>query len=107
MVLLKRLWIEQARLGYKIPTTVEEVEVSEKGSNGMPNTCPVGCQLDGVAGIFALHNFTDGDVWLVRLADHSDNWVMQRVATDADKRTIKALYPDVMKPDGQGFDSIS
>lgn len=92
MVALKRLWIQQARLGYKFPTTVEEVEASEKESNGIPNTCPVGCVLDGEAGIFALHNFSDGDVWLVRLHDYSEDWVTIRRATEADKRTIKALY---------------
>lgn len=99
MTLLQRLNIERARLGYKFPTTVKQVQASEKESNGIPNTCPVACTLDGKPGIFALHNFSDGDVWLVRLHDHSDDWVTQRVATDSDKLTIKALYPDILKLD--------
>lgn len=97
MTLHQRLNLEQARLGYKFPTTMKEIDAAEKESNGIPNTCPVTCTLDGSPGIFALHNFEDGDVWLVRLHDHSDNWVTMRNATDSDKRTIKALYPELIK----------
>lgn len=93
MTLHQRLNFERARLGYKFSTTMKEIDVAEKESNGIPNTCPVVCTLDGSPGIFALHNFEDGDVWLLRLHDHSDNWVTMRKATDSDKRTIKALYP--------------
>jgi len=97
MTLLQRLNNERARLGYKFPTTIKEVEASEIESNGIPNNCPVACTLDGNPGIFALHSFSDGDVWLVRLHDHSDNWITQRVATETDKQTIKALYPELLK----------
>lgn len=90
MTLLQRLNLERARLGYKFPTTVKEVEASEVESNGIPNSCPVACSMDGKPGIFALHSFSDGDTWLVRLHDHSDDWVTQRVATDFDKQLITA-----------------
>lgn len=106
MSLLQRLNLERARLGYKLPTTVKEVEICESQdeqsnadhSDGLPNTCPVACALDGQPGIFALHRFSDGDIWLVRLHDHSDNWVTMRTATDADRRTIQSLYPSTYRP---------
>ncbi len=92
MTLHQRLNIERARLGYKFPITVKEIDAAEKESNSIPNTCPVACTLDGKTGIFALHNFEDGDVWLVRLDDHSDNWVTMRNATESDKRLIQSLH---------------
>lgn len=93
MTLRERLGIQQVRLGLKLPTTIEEVSIAENDEDGkqlFPNAShPVILYPNGAEAIYALHKFEDGDVWVVRLSDHSDNWVTIRRASEADKRAIE------------------
>lgn len=93
MTLRERLGVQQVRLGYKLPTTMAEVAVAENNDDGkrsFPNASPaVILYPNGVEAIYALHKFEDDDVWVVRLSDNSDDWVMLRRASEADVRAVE------------------
>lgn len=103
MTVYERLNIERARLGWKLPTTpkqVEAVEAAEKNDReaSFPNASkPVIMKINGEPTIVALHRFEDQDVWLVRLHDHSDDWVTVRRATDVDKDIIATTIQAEMR----------
>ena len=103
MQLNQRLQIQRVKLGWKFPETVNEVAVAENDAQikkaRFPTGEPVILELGGTPSIVALHSFSDGDVWLVRLQDYSEDWVTIRQATGNDKRAIwnrlklESLFP--------------
>lgn len=56
-------------------------------THGIPNLSEAGMS-QAVGAFVALHEFTDGDVWLLRLHPHTDDWVTVRRASDRDWDTF-------------------
>lgn len=57
-------------------------------THGIPNLSESGMS-QTVGAFVALHEFANGDIWLLRHHPHAGNWVTVRHATDADWDTFE------------------